>query len=92
MTRPGRTDAGRCPGRGRDWPLACGLIGGAVADAVAGDPERCHPVALFGQAMTALERRVYADDAGPGITPCGTSDSAGHRRASMTSPTGCRHE
>jgi adenosylcobinamide-phosphate synthase len=66
MTRPGRTDAGRCPGRGRDWPLACGLIGGAVADAVAGDPARCHPVALFGQAMTALERRVYADDAGPG--------------------------
>jgi len=52
---------------GRDWPLACGLIGGAVADAIAGDPARGHPVALFGRAMTVLEQRLYADHPGPGV-------------------------
>jgi len=50
-----------------DWPLAGGLIGGAIADALAGDPEHGHPVALFGQLMTAFEQRVYADRAGHGI-------------------------
>ena len=52
---------------GRDWPLASGLIGGAVADAIIGDPAHGHPVALFGQLMTALEQRVYADRAATGI-------------------------
>ena len=52
---------------GRDWPLASGLVGGAVADAILGDPKRGHPVALFGQLMTALEQRVHADRAAPGI-------------------------
>src|SRR5262249_29485660 len=33
---------------------------------IAGDPERCHPVALFGQVMTALEQRIYADRAARG--------------------------
>jgi adenosylcobinamide-phosphate synthase len=42
------------------WPLAAGLIAGAITDALAGDPARGHPVALFGQAVSALERRVYA--------------------------------
>jgi adenosylcobinamide-phosphate synthase len=51
----------------RDWPLAVGLIGGAVADAILGDPESGHPVALFGQLMNALEQRVYTDRAAPGI-------------------------
>jgi adenosylcobinamide-phosphate synthase len=46
---------------GRDWPLALGLAGGVFADALAGDPARGHPVAMFGQVMTALERRIYAD-------------------------------
>lgn len=46
----------------RDWPLAAGLAAGVAADALAGDPARGHPVALFGRAMSALERRVYADD------------------------------
>jgi adenosylcobinamide-phosphate synthase len=50
-----------------DWPLAAGLIGGAFADAIAGDPARGHPVALFGQIMTAVEQRIYADRAGQGI-------------------------
>jgi adenosylcobinamide-phosphate synthase len=44
-----------------DWPLAGGLIAGVIADALAGDPRRGHPVALFGQAATAIERHVYAD-------------------------------
>jgi adenosylcobinamide-phosphate synthase len=52
---------------GRDWPLACGLVGGVIADAMAGDPERGHPVALFGQIMTAVEHRIYADRAAPGF-------------------------
>jgi adenosylcobinamide-phosphate synthase len=51
---------------GRDWPLASGLIGGAVADALLGDPPRGHPVALFGRLMTALEQRIYADRAATG--------------------------
>jgi len=49
------------PHSGRDLPLACGLIGGALVDAIVGDPTRCHPVALFGQVMTTLEERIYAD-------------------------------
>jgi adenosylcobinamide-phosphate synthase len=44
-----------------NWPLAGGLVVGVLADALAGDPARLHPVGLFGQAMTALERHVYAD-------------------------------
>jgi adenosylcobinamide-phosphate synthase len=52
---------------GRDWPLACGLLGGVLADTIAGDPAHGHPVALFGRAMTALERHVYADRAGRGV-------------------------
>jgi adenosylcobinamide-phosphate synthase len=44
-----------------DWPLACGLVAGVIADAVAGDPRRGHPVAMFGTAAAAIERRVYAD-------------------------------
>jgi adenosylcobinamide-phosphate synthase len=51
----------------RDWPLASGLIGGAIADAMTGDPAHGHPVALFGQLMTAVEQRVYADRTGHGI-------------------------
>lgn len=45
----------------RDWALAAGLISGVAVDALSGDPRRGHPVALFGRAMAALERRVYAD-------------------------------
>jgi adenosylcobinamide-phosphate synthase len=44
-----------------DWPLACGLVAGVIADAVAGDPRRGHPVAVFGAAAAAIERHVYAD-------------------------------
>ena len=38
---------------------AAGLIAGYLLDAMFGDPHRFHPVAGFGTAATALERRVY---------------------------------
>jgi adenosylcobinamide-phosphate synthase len=44
------------------WPLAGGLALGVVADALAGDPPRGHPVAVFGRAAAELERRIYADE------------------------------
>jgi adenosylcobinamide-phosphate synthase len=56
----------RCRSAG-DWPLATGLIAGAVADAILGDPQRGHPVALFGRLMTALEQHLYADRAAWGL-------------------------
>ena len=40
---------------------AAGLLLGAVADVVLGDPRRWHPVAGFGTVAGGLERRVYAD-------------------------------
>ena len=43
------------------WPLAVGLAGGVVLDALLGDPRRGHPVAAFGRAAAALEARDYAD-------------------------------
>ena len=42
-------------------PRAAGIAAGCVADALFGDPRRGHPVALFGSAAAALERRTYAD-------------------------------
>jgi adenosylcobinamide-phosphate synthase len=38
-----------------------GLLAGVVLDTLAGDPRRGHPVAAFGRAAAALERRIYAD-------------------------------
>jgi len=43
------------------WPLAGGLIAGAVLDAIFGDPRRGHPVAAFGSAAQALQERMYRD-------------------------------
>jgi adenosylcobinamide-phosphate synthase len=39
---------------------AAALLAGYAADLVAGDPRRGHPVARFGRAAVALERRMYA--------------------------------
>ncbi|WP_433301737.1 cobalamin biosynthesis protein [Actinoplanes sp. CA-030573] len=39
---------------------AAGLIAGYLLDAALGDPRRFHPVAGFGTAAGALERRLYA--------------------------------
>jgi adenosylcobinamide-phosphate synthase len=41
---------------------AGGLLAGALLDRALGDPRRLHPVAGFGRAAAALERRVYAPD------------------------------
>jgi len=55
-----------------DWPLAGGIVAGMLADALLGDPRRGHPVALFGQAATLLERGMYADSKtrGAAFTAC----------------------
>ncbi len=37
------------------------MLAGVLADAVLADPRRGHPVALFGKAAAALEKRVYGD-------------------------------
>ena len=42
-------------------PVAAGLTLGVLADELLGDPRRGHPVAGFGAAATALERRLYRD-------------------------------
>lgn len=42
-------------------PRATGLLLGVLADAVLGDPVRCHPVAGFGRLAGRVERRCYAD-------------------------------
>jgi adenosylcobinamide-phosphate synthase len=52
--------------RRRDLPLAAGLALGAAADLVLADPGRRHPVAGFGTAAAALERRVWHDSRGAG--------------------------
>lgn len=41
---------------------AVGLLAGYALDRVLGDPRRWHPVAGFGQAAGALERRLYRPD------------------------------
>lgn len=42
--------------------LAAGLATGVVVDDVLADPGRGHPVAAYGHAVSALERRCYADE------------------------------
>jgi adenosylcobinamide-phosphate synthase len=39
--------------------VAVGLLAGAAADRIAGDPRRGHPVAAFGSVAAALERRAW---------------------------------
>src|SRR3954467_3427202 len=41
---------------------AAGLVAGYLLDAALGDPRRFHPVAGFGTAAGALERRLYRPD------------------------------
>lgn len=45
---------------------AAGLVLGYLADQALGDPRRFHPVAGFGRAAAALERRLYADSRAAG--------------------------
>ena len=41
---------------------AVGMVAGYALDSLLGDPRRWHPVAGFGRAAGALERRVYRAD------------------------------
>src|SRR3954464_2980231 len=68
--------------RGTRWsrsPPAIGLALGAVADLLLADPRRGHPVAGFGRAAAALERRVWRDarPAGAGDAPALTGAGVG---------------
>jgi adenosylcobinamide-phosphate synthase len=64
---------------GVDAPTATGLALGAAADALLGDPRRWHPVAGFGTAAAALERRVWRDSrpAGAGYALALTAAATG---------------
>jgi len=55
----------------RHWPSAAGLAVGYLADRVAGDPNRGHPVAGFGAAASWLEARWYADRRAAGVVHSG---------------------
>ncbi|QGF25074.1 cobalamin biosynthesis protein [Raineyella fluvialis] len=48
------------------WTRALGLALGFGLDRLVGDPRRGHPVAAFGRAAIALERRTYADSVAAG--------------------------
>ncbi|MBX7455431.1 cobalamin biosynthesis protein [Mycolicibacterium sp. 3033] len=50
---------------------AAGIALGVLADAVFGDPQRGHPVAVFGSGAAALERRCYADSRAAGVVYAG---------------------
>lgn len=50
---------------------AVGLMLGAAADAIVGDPRRYHPVAAFGKASAALEQAIYRDHKVPGAVHTG---------------------
>ncbi|MFF5210623.1 cobalamin biosynthesis protein [Streptosporangium sp. NPDC000396] len=54
----GRVKADRVSSRRAE---ALGMLAGVALDAVLADPQRGHPVALFGRAAAALEKRVYGD-------------------------------
>lgn len=55
------------PRRGR----AAGIVAGSLVDLILGDPQRGHPVALFGRGATALERSTYADSRLAGLMHIG---------------------
>lgn len=48
-------------------PRAAGLALGYLADVWWADPQRGHPVALFGQAAAAVEHRTYSDSRTAGV-------------------------
>src|SRR3954468_23530001 len=69
-------------------PTALGLALGAVADHLLADPRRGHPVAGFGQAAAALERRMWRDSRAAGVgyaAGCvGTATALGTAAARLT--------
>ncbi|MFE9040800.1 cobalamin biosynthesis protein [Streptomyces sp. NPDC012421] len=58
---------GRIPGASRATAVfAYGAAAGLAVDTVLGDPRRGHPVAAFGRAAAAVERRLWRDHRGRG--------------------------
>ncbi|MEC3979798.1 cobalamin biosynthesis protein [Amycolatopsis sp. H20-H5] len=55
----------------RQAATATGLIAGYAADTLFGDPRRGHPVAGFGRAAAACERRWWGDSRGRGAAYAG---------------------
>jgi adenosylcobinamide-phosphate synthase len=53
--------------------MTAGLLGGAALDALLGDPRRAHPVALYGRAVSAAERRYYRDSRAAGVAFTGAA-------------------
>ncbi|MER6675624.1 cobalamin biosynthesis protein [Streptomyces sp. NPDC000983] len=49
-----------------DRVFAYGAATGLLGDLLLGDPRRGHPVAVFGRAAAAVERRLWRDDRGRG--------------------------
>ncbi|MFF3348058.1 cobalamin biosynthesis protein [Streptomyces sp. NPDC002779] len=49
-----------------DRVFAYGAAAGLLGDLILGDPRRGHPVAVFGRAASAVERRLWRDDRGRG--------------------------
>lgn len=60
----------------RDLPTAAGLALGAAADLLLADPPRWHPVAGFGRAGAALERRLWRDSRATGAAYAGVLTGA----------------
>ncbi|MFF8788399.1 cobalamin biosynthesis protein [Streptomyces sp. NPDC015125] len=52
--------------RGEHAGYACGAALGFLGDLIAADPRRGHPVAAFGRAASAVERRLWRDHRGYG--------------------------
>ncbi|PNE41738.1 cobalamin biosynthesis protein [Streptomyces noursei] len=52
--------------RGEHAGYACGAVLGYLGDLIAADPRRGHPVAAFGRAAGAVERRLWRDHRGHG--------------------------
>ncbi|MGW1378329.1 cobalamin biosynthesis protein [Streptomyces sp. NPDC002446] len=52
--------------RGEHAGYACGAVLGFLGDLIAADPRRGHPVAAFGRAAGAVERRLWRDHRGYG--------------------------
>jgi adenosylcobinamide-phosphate synthase len=70
--------------------IETGLLAGVALDALTGDPRRGHPVAAFGRAAGALERRLYADSrargavfAGAGVLGAAALGALGRRRTAL---------
>ena len=73
------------------WVRPTGLLLGAAADGLLGDPRLGHPVAGFGVGAAALERRPYADHRGAGLAHTALLVAAAGGLGVAVERTGRRH-